>query len=76
MKIKTALVLGAGGFIGSHLVRKLKEDNAFAWGVIGFRKEYGETLFNSYNLTSPPLPLSNPGYLFIENFRDISRKYI
>jgi dTDP-glucose pyrophosphorylase len=51
-------------------------DNALAWGVIGFRKEYGETLFNSYNLTSPPLTLSNPGYLFIENFRDISRKYI
>lgn len=53
-----------------------EEDNAFAWGVIGFRKEYGEILLNSYNLTSNPLVLSNPGYIFIENFRDISRKYI
>lgn len=53
-----------------------EEDNAFAWGVIGFKKEYGETLLNNYNLTSEPLVLSNPGYLFIENFRDISRKYI
>ena len=35
------------------------KDNALAWGVIGFRKEYGETLFNSYNLTSEPLKLSN-----------------
>jgi dTDP-glucose pyrophosphorylase len=53
-----------------------EEDNAFAWGVISFTKEYGETLLNSYNLTSEPLILSNPGYMFIENFRDISRKYI
>jgi len=49
---------------------------AYAWGVFGFTKEYGETLLNSYNLTSPPLSLTNPGYLFIKNFRDISRKYI
>lgn len=53
-----------------------KDDNAFAWGIIGFKKLYGETLLNNYNLISPPLPLSNPGYMFIENFRDISRKYI
>jgi dTDP-glucose pyrophosphorylase len=53
-----------------------KEDKVYAWGVIGFRKQYGEILFNSYNLTSPPLCLSNPGYLFINNFRDISRKYL
>ena len=53
-----------------------KEDKAFAWGVIGFKKEYGETLLNSYNLTSEPLKLNKPGYLFINNFRDISRKYI
>jgi dTDP-glucose pyrophosphorylase len=52
-----------------------ENDDAFAWGVIGFRKKYGEILFNSYNLTSAPLKLSNPGYLFIENFRDISRKF-
>jgi dTDP-glucose pyrophosphorylase len=53
-----------------------KEDKALAWGVIGFTKSYGETLLNSYNLTSEPLRLSNPGYLFIKNFRDVSRKYI
>jgi dTDP-glucose pyrophosphorylase len=49
---------------------------AYAWGVIGFRKEYGETLLNNYNLTSEPLKLNKPGYTFINNFRDISRKYI
>jgi dTDP-glucose pyrophosphorylase len=49
---------------------------AYAWGVIGFKKEYGTTLLNSYNLTSEPLKLNKPGYMFINNFRDISRKYI
>ena len=31
--MKTALVLGAGGFIGSHLVRKLKEEGYWVRGV-------------------------------------------
>jgi hypothetical protein len=57
-------------------IKFTENDNAFAWGVIGFRKNYGEILFSNYNLTSEPLKLSNPGYLFIENFRDISRKFI
>lgn len=33
MKQKTALVLGAGGFIGSHLVKFLKSQNYFVRGV-------------------------------------------
>lgn len=33
MKRKTALVLGAGGFIGSHLVKKLKEEGFWVRGV-------------------------------------------
>lgn len=53
-----------------------KQDNAYAWGTFGFKKSYGETLLNNFNLTSEPLKLSNPGYLFINNFKDISRKYI
>ena len=31
--MKTALVLGAGGFIGNHLVTRLKEENFFVRGV-------------------------------------------
>lgn len=31
--MKTALVLGAGGFIGSHLVKRLKEDGFWVRGV-------------------------------------------
>lgn len=52
------------------------DENAFAWGLIGFKKSYGKTLLTNYNLTSDPLKLTNPGYYFINNFRDISRKYI
>ena len=31
--MKSALVLGAGGFIGSHLVKKLKDENFWVRGV-------------------------------------------
>ncbi len=34
MHEKTALVCGAGGFIGSHLVRRLKGDGFWVRGVI------------------------------------------
>ncbi|SVE16392.1 uncharacterized protein METZ01_LOCUS469246, partial [marine metagenome] len=31
--MKTALVLGAGGFIGSHMVKRLKKDGYWVRGV-------------------------------------------
>jgi GDP-D-mannose 3',5'-epimerase len=40
---KTALVLGAGGFIGSHLVKKLKEEGFWVRGVDLKRPEHGKT---------------------------------
>ncbi len=40
---KTALVLGAGGFIGSHMVRRLKEDGYWVRGVDLKRPEFSET---------------------------------
>ena len=33
MRVKTALVCGAGGFIGSHLVKKLKSEGNWVRGV-------------------------------------------
>lgn len=33
MRMKTALVCGAGGFIGSHLVRRLAEEGLWVRGV-------------------------------------------
>lgn len=51
-------------------------DYAYAWGTIAFKKSKGEALLKSYNLVSKPFELTNAGYLFIDNFRDISRKYV
>lgn len=41
--MKTALVLGAGGFIGGHLVRKLKHEGFWVRGVDLKLHEYSET---------------------------------
>jgi nucleoside-diphosphate-sugar epimerase len=41
--MKTAIVLGAGGFIGSHLVNRLKEENFWVRGVDLKFPEFSET---------------------------------
>lgn len=48
MAIKTALVLGAGGFIGSHLVKKLKEDGFWVRGVDLKYPEYWNTYADDF----------------------------
>jgi len=40
---KTALVLGAGGFIGSHMVKRLREEGYWVRGVDLKRPEFSET---------------------------------
>jgi len=40
---KTALVLGAGGFIGSHLVRRLKQEGTWVRGVDLKEPEWGKS---------------------------------
>ncbi len=40
---KTALVCGAGGFIGSHLVKKLKKEGFWVLGVDLKKPEYGRS---------------------------------
>jgi len=54
--MKTALVLGAGGFIGSHLVKRLKAEGFWVRGVDLKRPEYDKTLaddFQTYDLRDP-----------------------
>ena len=56
MQIKTALVLGAGGFIGSHLVKRLKEEGFWVRGVDLKRPEHWDTFaddFQTYDLRDP-----------------------
>lgn len=54
--MKTALVLGAGGFIGSHLVKRLKSEGYWVRGVDLKLPEFGPTLaddFLTYDLRDP-----------------------
>ncbi len=41
--MKTALVLGAGGFIGSHMVKRLRADGYWVRGVDLKYPEFSET---------------------------------
>lgn len=47
---KTALVLGAGGFIGSHMVRRLKSEGYWVRGVDLKHPEYSETVADEFVL--------------------------
>ena len=46
--MKTALVLGAGGFIGSHMVKRLKREGFWVRGVDLKYPEYSETEANDF----------------------------
>jgi len=46
--MKTALVLGAGGFIGSHMVKRLKSDGYWVRGVDLKAPEFSETEANEF----------------------------
>lgn len=46
--MKKILVLGAGGFIGSHLVKRLKKNNCFIRGVDLKYPEFSETTANEF----------------------------
>jgi GDP-D-mannose 3', 5'-epimerase len=46
--MKKALVLGAGGFIGSHLVKRLKEDGMWVRGVDLKYPEYWDTFADDF----------------------------
>jgi nucleoside-diphosphate-sugar epimerase len=54
--MKTALVLGAGGFIGNHLVNRLKDEGYWVRGVDLKHNEYQQTRANDFvigDLTDP-----------------------
>ena len=46
--MKTALVLGAGGFIGSYMVKRLREDGYWVRGVDLNHPEFSETEANEF----------------------------
>jgi len=48
--MKTAVVCGAGGFIGSHLVKRLKQEGYWVRGVDLKNPEFSPTLADDFNL--------------------------
>ena len=46
--MRTALVCGAGGFIGSHIVKRLKADGFWIRGVDVKHPEFSETLADDF----------------------------
>ena len=46
--MKTALVLGAGGFIGSHMVKRLRSEGYWVRGVDIKYPEFSETEANEF----------------------------
>jgi nucleoside-diphosphate-sugar epimerase len=46
--VKTALVLGAGGFIGSHLVKRLKAEGLFVRGVDLKNPDFGASVADEF----------------------------
>tara|TARA_R110002073_G_scaffold123234_1_gene266703 strand:+ start:224 stop:1237 length:1014 start_codon:yes stop_codon:yes gene_type:complete len=54
---RTALVLGAGGFIGSHMVKRLKSEGYWVRGVDLKLPEYSDSLADEFYLKD----LRNPG---------------
>jgi len=58
MKSKTALVLGGGGFIGSHMVKRLKSENYYVRAVDLHYPEFSDSFaddFILYDLTNPDM---------------------
>ena len=45
---KTALVLGAGGFIGSHMVKRLREEGYWVRGVDLKHTEFSKSEANEF----------------------------
>ena len=46
--MRTALILGAGGFIGSHLVRRLKDEGFWVRGVDLKYPEFSDTAADDF----------------------------
>ena len=59
MNKKQAVVLGAGGFIGGHLVKKLKSEGYWVRGVDLKRNEYCEGIADEFQVCD----LRNPEYV-------------
>ena len=72
--MKTTLVLGAGGFIGSHLVKKLKEEGYWVRGVDLKYPEHWETKANEFIIGDLRNPLLVSRVMFGPNQTSLTDK--
>jgi nucleoside-diphosphate-sugar epimerase len=68
--MKTALVLGAGGFIGSHLVKRLKSEGFWVRGVDLKRPEFEETAADDFLLYDLRDPKNVEAAMRLEGYND------
>ena len=76
MKQKTALVLGAGGFIGSHLVKRLKEEEYWVRGVDLKYPEHWDTYADEFVIGDLRNPLLVSKVMTVPKQNIISPNYI
>ena len=65
--MKTAVVCGAGGFIGSHLVKRLKKEGYWVRGVDIKRPEYSRTAADEFKLLDLRIPKNCDKAISLEN---------
>jgi nucleoside-diphosphate-sugar epimerase len=73
--MKTALVLGAGGFIGSHLVKKLKSEGFWVRGVDIKYPEYWETVADEFLLYDLQDPKNVEAIMRLDGYNGIPTKF-
>lgn len=73
--MKTALVLGAGGFIGSHLVKRLKEEGFWVRGVDLKYPEYWETFADDFIIGDLRDPQIVESVVRLDGIQDYPLKY-
>lgn len=73
--MKTALVLGAGGFIGSHLVKRLTEEGFWVRGVDLKYPEYWETFADDFIIGDLRDPQIVESVIRLDGIQDYPQKY-
>ena len=74
MYMKTAVVFGAGGFIGSHMVKRLKSEGYYVKGLDLKYPEFSDSVadeFMIYDLTNPQLFKEILTYNLTDTFDEI-----
>lgn len=64
------------GYINNYEITEKPIGNisvGFAWGLIGFKKTYGEKLFSALQTKNNPLQLENCGFTYLQSFNDLTR---